>query len=155
MHNPTAVPRIPASASGVSTQRSAPNRSCNPAVARKTPPSVPTSSPRTRTESSRSISTWSASLTASTRRSSGIAQDPPELLSLSEERGWRIGVRVVENEHRIRGRLSLGLGDASPHELERLGLHSFGVLVGEHAGALEVPLVPTHALVLTLLLHTF
>ncbi len=41
MQRPIAVPRIPASASGVSTQRSAPNLSRSPAVARKTPPARP------------------------------------------------------------------------------------------------------------------
>src|SRR6266542_1652410 len=67
MARPTAVPRMPASASGVSTQRSGPKRSRSPAVARKTPPARPTSSPMTITVPSRSISPWRASLTASTR----------------------------------------------------------------------------------------
>src|SRR5438094_751903 len=42
------------SASGVSNTRSAPNLFCRPSVMRKTPPRVPTSSPNTRTCSSRS-----------------------------------------------------------------------------------------------------
>ena len=46
---PIAVPMMPASASGVSKQRSAPNSSCRPAVARNTPPNCPTSSPSTTT----------------------------------------------------------------------------------------------------------
>src|SRR5687768_9349460 len=119
MQRPTAVPRIPASARGVSTQRSAPNRSWSPAVARKTPPSRPTSSPITITFSSRSISTWSASFTASTRRRS-LTEDPPQLREILGERRRRVGVRVLEHEPRIRGWLRLGLCDPGAHELERL-----------------------------------
>ncbi len=47
MAMPTAVPRMPASASGVSVTRSSPNSLASPSVTRKTPPSVPTSSPMT------------------------------------------------------------------------------------------------------------
>src|SRR6187431_1016273 len=151
MHSPTAVPRIPASASGVSTQRSAPNRSCNPAVARNTPPSLPTSSPMTMTESSRSISTWRASLTASTSRRSAT-EDPPQLVPFREERRRWIGVRVLEHERRVRGRLRLGLGDALAHELERLLPDLLGTLLGQDAEALEVALVPPDALGLPRLL---
>src|SRR4051812_44948562 len=61
---PIAVPMIPDSASGVSTQRSGPNSSCRPLVARNTPPNRPTSSPRTTTRGSRRISKRRASLTA-------------------------------------------------------------------------------------------
>src|SRR6185369_13963984 len=61
---PIAVPMIPDSASGVSTQRSGPNSSCRPLVARNTPPKRPTSSPRTTTRASRRISKRRASLTA-------------------------------------------------------------------------------------------
>ena len=57
---------ITASAVGVSTTRSLPNRRCRPSVARNTPPDLPTSSPRTITRSSRSISSPSAEQTAST-----------------------------------------------------------------------------------------
>src|SRR3954453_16932832 len=45
MARPTAVPRMPASASGVSTTRSSPKSFCSPSVIRKTPPSLPMSSP--------------------------------------------------------------------------------------------------------------
>ena len=47
MAMPTAKPTMPASASGVSKQRLSPNRACSPSVIRKTPPSWPTSSPKT------------------------------------------------------------------------------------------------------------
>src|SRR6185503_2951423 len=61
---PTALPMMPASASGVSNTRSGPNSSYSPEVARKTPPNLPTSSPRTTTRLSRRISLRNASLTA-------------------------------------------------------------------------------------------
>src|ERR671931_1005348 len=89
MQRPTAEPRIPASASGVSTHRSGPKRSRRPAVARKTPPARPTSSPITSTDGSRSSSTWNASLIASTMLSSAIAEEPPQLLEHDAERGRR------------------------------------------------------------------
>src|SRR5215218_814603 len=121
MQRPTAPPMIPASASGMSTQRSGPKRSRSPAVARKTPPARPTSSPRTRTLSSRSISTWSASLTASTRNLS--AKNPPQLREIVRERRRRIGVGVLEDEGDVRLGLGLRLGDALTHDLERPVLH--------------------------------
>src|SRR5437899_1559023 len=49
---PNAVPTIADSASGVSNTRCGPKRSCRPSVARKTPPSLPTSWPITSTRSS-------------------------------------------------------------------------------------------------------
>src|SRR3954466_5401851 len=55
MARPTAVPRIPASASGVSTTRSSPKSFCRPSVIRKTPPSRPMSSPMSTTLASSSI----------------------------------------------------------------------------------------------------
>ncbi|SQD94526.1 hypothetical protein FMEAI12_2620003 [Parafrankia sp. Ea1.12] len=45
MARPMAVPTMADSASGVSMTRSSPNRACRPSVIRKTPPSLPTSSP--------------------------------------------------------------------------------------------------------------
>src|SRR4051812_31985813 len=63
---PTAMPAISPSASGVSATRSVPKRFCRPAVARNTPPLMPTSSPSTTTRSSSSIARASARLTAST-----------------------------------------------------------------------------------------
>src|SRR5262245_66677900 len=44
---PIEAPTMASSASGVSTTRSVPKRSRRPFVTRKTPPSTPTSSPRT------------------------------------------------------------------------------------------------------------
>src|SRR6187397_535660 len=151
MHSPTAVPRMPASASGVSMQRALPKCSWSPAVARKTPPSLPTSSPMTSTDSSRSISTWSASFTASTRRSSAT-KNPSQLLLLGEERRRRIRIRMLKDERDVRRGLGLGLGDPGAHELERLLPDLLGALVRQHAGANEIPLVPPDALRLPRLL---
>src|ERR687886_900241 len=152
MQRPTALPRIPASASGVSTHRSGPKRSRNPAVARKTPPARPTSSPMTSTDSSRSSSTWKASLIASTIESSGT-ENPPQLLEVGAERGGRVDVGVREEELRVGRRLRLGLRDPAAHELLRLGAHRLRLLGVEDAQPLEVPLVAADALALALLLN--
>ena len=61
---PTANPTIVSSAIGVSCTRSGPNRSRNPSVTLKAPPYAPMSSPSMKTRSSRSISSHSASATA-------------------------------------------------------------------------------------------
>src|SRR5207302_8751831 len=153
MQRPTAEPRIPASASGVSTHRSGPKRSRRPAVARKTPPARPTSSPMTRTDSSRSSSTWNASLIASTIESSAIAEDPSQLVEIRAERGRRVDEGVREQELRVGWRLGLGLRDPTAHELPRLGPHRLRVLGLQHAQPLEVRLVAADALALALLLH--
>src|SRR5919205_2376674 len=118
--SPTAAPSIPASASGVSTQRSAPKRSRSPAVARKTPPARPTSSPITMTESSRASSTWNASLIASTMLSSATPEDPPQLLQIGPERGRRIDVRVLEQQLDVGRWLRLRGRDPLAHQLRRL-----------------------------------
>src|SRR5207247_478699 len=121
MHNPTAAPRIPASARGVSTQRSGPNDSRSPAVARKTPPARPTSSPITSALASRASSPWSASLIASTSVSSATAQAPSQLLELGSEGRGRIGEGGLEDEGRIGWRLRLGLRDPEAHRLGGIG----------------------------------
>src|SRR3954447_21637516 len=145
MQRPTAVPRMPASASGVSTQRDSPNRSRNPAVARKTPPERPTSSPMTMTLSSRASSTWKASLIASTIRSSA----KPALPQVRRRRD----VCVVEDEIRVGRRLGLRGGDAGAHELDAFTLDRRVELVAENAETAQVPLVAADALVPLLLLH--
>src|SRR5450432_1456891 len=63
---PTDMPAMVASASGVSCTRSLPNRCCNPAVARNTPPLAPTSWPITTTLASCCISQPCAMAMAST-----------------------------------------------------------------------------------------
>src|SRR5262245_49821027 len=118
MHRPTALPRMPASASGVSTQRSGPKRSRKPAVARNTPPARPTSSPSTITDESRSSSTWKQSLTASTIDSS--AKEPPELVEVRLERRRRIDERMLEQQRRIGRQLCFRGGDPGPPHGGRL-----------------------------------
>src|SRR5215213_2377777 len=150
MHNPTAVPRMPASASGVSTQRSGPKRSRNPAVARNTPPARPTSSPITMTSSSRSSSTWNASLIASTIESSGTG-DPPQLVEVGGEgRRW-IDERVLEDQRGIGRRLRLRRGDSLTHQTGGPSLDLVGGRVVEDAEPPQVRVVAAHALALPLL----
>src|SRR5512132_2497983 len=147
MQSPTAEPRIPASASGVSTQRSGPNRSRSPTVARKTPPARPTSSPITSTEPSRASSVCRQSFTASTRVSSA----KPALADVRR----RVGVRVLEDQLGIGRRLRPGRGDSLPHCLGRLCPDLLDRLVVEQAEPAEVPLEATDALPLLLLLDAF
>src|SRR5712692_469788 len=71
---PIATPTMADSASGVSRTRASPKRAYRPSVAPKTPPLRPTSSPRTRTRSSRSISSVIAARTASIMRISGMSK---------------------------------------------------------------------------------
>src|SRR6188472_2566709 len=137
MQRPMAVPMIPASASGVSTQRSGPYLSRSPAVARKTPPARPTSSPMTMTFSSRPSSTWKQSLIASTRVSSAI-EHPPQLGEVGLERFRRIDERMLEEERGIRRRLGLRRRDPVAHRLLRLAADRLGHLVRENARAAQV-----------------
>src|SRR5256885_6683491 len=151
MQSPTALPRIPASASGVSKHRSGPKRSRRPAVARKTPPARPTSSPMTMTVASRSSSTWNASLIASTMLSS--AKRPPQLVEIRPERSRRIGEGVFEQELDVGGLLRLGGSDALAQQVCSLGTDRSGEIVVQDPGATEVALEAPHALPLLLLLH--
>src|SRR5438876_2665973 len=153
MQRPTAVPRIPASASGVSTQRSGPNLSRSPAVARKTPPARPTSSPMTSTSSSRASSTWNASLIASTIESS--AKNPPQLVEIGRKRRGRIDERVLEQQRRIGRRLGLCRSDPLAHQLRRPRPDLLRGRVLEDAEPAQVALVAPDALALLLLLDAF
>ena len=58
---PNAAPARASSEIGVSKTRSSPKRSCSSGVAMKTPPAAATSSPKKITDSSRAISSASAS----------------------------------------------------------------------------------------------
>ena len=58
---------------------------------------------------------------------------------------------MLEDEGDVCGRLGLGLGDADPHQLERLAANRRRLFVGQHAEASEIALVATDALVLPLL----
>src|SRR3954468_5164240 len=149
MQSPTAVPRIPASASGVSTQRSGPNVSRSPAVARKTPPARPTSSPITITSASRPISVWSASLTASSSVRSGI-EHALQLGEVVREAGRRVGVRVLEDERDVGRRLGRGRGDPLPQQRFGLRARLGDDVVGHHPEPAQVRLVAPDALVAAL-----
>src|SRR5712692_7827289 len=133
---PTAVPMMAASASGLSMTRWEPNFRCKSSVTRKTPPSTPTSSPRTSTSASCSIAWKRARLSALTMFSLGIASAPRQplaphrrgarrrhrrlagarrdgrltrghLLPLGLEVRRQLGVHVVEHRERIGGRRRL------------------------------------------------
>src|SRR5947208_12049734 len=153
MQSPTAEPRIPASARGVSTQRSGPKRSRNPAVARKTPPARPTSSPITITSGSRSSSTWNASLTASTSVSSAT-EHPPQLGEVLVEGRGRRSQCMREEQRRVRRGLRLRLRDSLAHPLQSLRSHRLRSLVREQAQPPQVRLVAAQAFPLLLLLHS-
>src|SRR5579872_2077980 len=93
---PTQSPLMRSSASGVSSTRSDPKRFCKPAVARKTPPLMPTSSPSTTTLGSSCIARPSARLTASTKVISGIALSP-EFTALRGIGLWKSGIEMIEH----------------------------------------------------------
>src|SRR5256885_4222009 len=96
---PSEAPMMLASASGVSTTRSAPKRSTRPLVVRKTPPSLPTSRPRSMTRGSLSISSARALLMASTmfRCAMSASASVDELRPLPEHARRRILVHVGEH----------------------------------------------------------
>src|SRR5437764_8460109 len=152
MQRPTAVPRMPASARGVSTQRSSPNVSRSPAVARKTPPARPTSSPITITFSSRASSWCRQSLIASTSVSSAIGEDPPQLGEVVVERARRGRERRGEQQRGIGVRLRLGLRDRLPHQLGRFLSDPLGQLVRQQPPTPQVALETAHAFTPPLLL---
>src|SRR5262249_27568832 len=134
---PTAMPAIRPSASGVSATRSEPKRCCRPAVARNTPPLMPTSSPMTTTRSSSSIARASARLMPSTSVMFDIA------LLLLAELGSLPGVlarqsRVEMLEHLLgprRRRIEIRL-----HHLLHMRLRVPGerLLLGRRPGAFGV-----------------
>src|SRR5689334_17669694 len=107
---PTQSPLIRSSASGVSSTRSDPKRFCNPAVARKTPPLTPTSSPSTTTPVSSSIARASARLMASTNVTSAIVVSG-EFAALRGIDVGQIGIEVIEHgcgPARWRGQVAFG-----------------------------------------------
>src|SRR6516165_660564 len=93
---PTQRPLMRSSASGVSSTRSDPKRSWRPAVARKTPPSTPTSSPSTTTLGSSSIARPSARLMASTNVASAIVLSG-EFAALRGIGLGQLGVEMIEH----------------------------------------------------------
>src|ERR1022692_2962087 len=103
---PTEMPAIVASASGVSWTRSLPKRSCNPAVARNTPPLTPTSCPITTTLGSCCISQACAVAIASTMVT--LANSVAAGLGAVTARGFALLLQMLRNggeqeiEHGIR-----------------------------------------------------
>ena len=67
---------MPDSASGVSSTRCSPKSFCSPSVTRKTPPSLPTSSPITSTFGSRSIAARRPSFNAFANVRVAISRPP-------------------------------------------------------------------------------
>src|SRR4051812_47318679 len=127
-----AVPTMPDSASGVSMTRSSPKSFWSPSVTRKTPPSLPTSSPMIRTLGSLSSAVRSDALIAlesdifwaaiSDAFLSGDERSlvRGELRPLLVHERMAVGVGVLEHRHVV------GVGhrpDRLPHPLgERVGL---------------------------------
>ncbi len=155
MQSPIAVPRMPASASGVSTQRSAPKRSRSPAVARKTPPARPTSSPITSTV----VVALELDVQRVVDRLDHQELSQRRLRESAAARRARPGTTRAGSRTRARRaspmsgvRLRLGRGDAGAHHVCRLVLDRLVELVAEDAEPAEVALVAAEALVLLLLL---
>src|SRR6266581_3228173 len=170
---PTAVPTIPPSSSGVSMTRSTPNSPWSPMVARKTPPNLPTSSPRTTTPGSRRISVRSASFTAWMRFSVGMSKtsEAPPLLTSPRNTGIRGDgraelfelfalltkwLRVDPLEERLQGRFrreGLGLPEGQL-DLRRDLLHEpFRVAPDEESAAFEEGLHSQEGVLLPPRLH--
>src|SRR5688572_11555197 len=104
---PIAVPMIPPSASGVSITRSGPNSSYSPAVARNTPPNLPTSSPSTIVRASRRISMRSASFTACRRLRVGMAR---RALAFHQSTKEELGRAVRGTDQRSRRDIKEAIG---------------------------------------------
>src|SRR5262249_3797281 len=144
---PTQSPPISASDSGVSKTRSAPKRFCSPAVARKTPPFMPTSSPKTTTSGSSARARASAKLIASTSVASGI-----EVLYFLALRGigaGQSGVEMVEHafwrtrtdrKEAVDGRCDLLLGFGGDFFLVRFApIHSADQIISQPSNWLLLP----------------
>src|SRR5712691_2508449 len=145
---PMATPTIADSASGVSSTRASPKRAYSPSVAPKTPPLRPTSSPRTRTRSSRSISSVMAARTASIIRISGMQKELSRDRAFgssraldSNRKGWEVNpfleVRAISFSADVKNEMA-GLLPARPccQLSELLGIYygSRGRLLGTQHG---------------------
>src|SRR5215210_4736298 len=118
---------MPDSASGESMTRSSPKSFCRPSVIRKTPPSLPTSSPMMRTLGSSSMALRRPMLRPLARVIFVISVGPFERIevrrvavALGGELGRHLGIDVVEDAQRRRvGELLHALTQASA---QRIGL---------------------------------
>src|SRR5436190_15016462 len=150
-----AVPMIADSASGVSMTRSSPKSFCRPSVTRKTPPSLPTSSPMMRTLPSASIalrrpelSAFASVVVAERAATSahlavgeGVEIRGEPVAFLGDDRG-RLGIHLLEDLERFRvGHLDTALTDACGECVGVVldGLHELRVGL---AGAGQVRLEP-------------
>src|SRR5262249_30822385 len=150
---PTQSPPIKASDSGVSKTRSAPKRCCKPAVARKTPPLTPTSSPKTTTSGSSASTRASAKLIASTSVTSGI--EVLDILALAGIGAWQSGVEMIK--HRFR-RTRTGrqiVLDGNRHFLLAFGSDFFLVRFAPIHSTDEIVSQPDDRLLLPALLDLF
>src|SRR5918997_2509215 len=133
---PIAAPAIIPSVSGVSRTRLSPYFAQRPSVAPKTPPFLPTSSPRTMTRSSRSISSSSPWRIASRMFSSAISVAALVAERLQRDRGSTAGDRlrvdalvcVVGRRFGTRLRALAGVVDLALHVGADLRIE----LLGEH-----------------------
>src|SRR5665213_155352 len=130
---PSDAPMMLASASGVSTTRAPPKRSTSPLVVRKTPPSLPTSSPSTMTRGSRSISSARPLLIAATMLRCGMSVRPPskQLGALLKNALRRLLINVLEEV--------LGTGDRGGYSRLEGRLDLVGELLGHFGLAALIP----------------
>src|SRR5437879_5126538 len=130
-----------ASARGVSKTRAVPNSSCRPSVTRNTPPSLPTSSPRTRargSSASESRRAWLSALTMVTS-ATGVAflSEPQGFVLLPGEVRRKVGEHPLEH---LLDRARPRFDDAASHVLGELLAALFDLLEVvsvRHAGLLE------------------
>ena len=130
--SPMLMPAISVSASGVSTTRSAPKRSCNPAVARNTPPLTPMSSPSSTT---RSIGLELMRERLSDRldeRDLTHGAAPAQRIALLAQRCGQLREQVLEHRRRRARRHGEKLGDGL--------LDAFAVLASRAAASLSASL---------------
>src|SRR5690606_21052692 len=115
---PMATPAMADSDRGVSSTRHSPNRRCRSFVVPKTPPFTPTSSPSTKTRSSRSISSFMARRIASIYSRTGILRLLPV---------FRVDVpeRILRRLERRAFGVSRGLVDDGPDALLQLPVPLF------------------------------
>src|SRR4051812_6756536 len=153
---PIAVPMMPDSASGASMTRSSPKSFCRPSVTRKTPPSLPMSSPMMRTLGSASMAARRpvlmplarliCAMSATTLRAvAGIGERLHvlgELRPLLLDQRVRVDVHVLEHVERLRvGHAQAALPDVR-RQLVALGVQGGEEVVVGHAVRDEVGLEP-------------
>src|SRR5438128_82452 len=128
---PNAVPTIADSASGVSNTRCGPKRSCRPSVARKTPPSLPTSWPITSTRSSAPSACSSARLMAWSITTSAIRKVSLSLWERAGPAPWSAAERGVRVPYRSARRKTVSGSRGHLDVLAQRGhRHRLGLLDG-------------------------